>query len=124
MKTELLIALFFCHWLADYTHLSSAWMLNAKRLGKPVFPILVHASVHSFLMGIVLSFFMPANILLYWNLVFFQLCSHFLIDVWKGRMNGWFPKLQNPTNKFHWYIFGFDQFLHAFVIITMVHYVN
>jgi len=49
----------------------------------------------------------------------FQLITHFLIDVWKGRMNGWFPTLQSPANKWHWIVFGFDQFLHALVIIGM-----
>ena len=32
-QTQILIGLFICHFLADYTHLSTAWMLNAKRLG-------------------------------------------------------------------------------------------
>ncbi|MEO6902401.1 MAG: hypothetical protein ABI315_04515 [Bacteroidia bacterium] len=48
----LLISLFFCHFLADFTHLSTNWMLSAKRLGKPLFPILSHAAVHAALMGV------------------------------------------------------------------------
>jgi len=47
------------------------------------------------------------------------LITHFLIDVWKGRMNGWFTTLQSPANKWHWTVFGFDQLLHALVIIGM-----
>ena len=50
IQTETLIILFACHWLADYTHLSTAWMLNAKRLGKPLLPIFAHALVHASLM--------------------------------------------------------------------------
>ena len=50
-----------------------------------------------------------------------ELISHFIIDIWKGRMNVWFPKLQNPATKLHWYIFGFDQFLHQLVIIFIVY---
>jgi len=34
-------------------------------------------------------------------------------------MNGWFPALQSPANKWHWVVFGFDQLLHALVIIGM-----
>lgn len=48
-----------------------------------------------------------------------QLVTHFLIDLWKGRMNKWFPSLQSPTNKWHWVIFGFDQLLHSLIIIFM-----
>jgi hypothetical protein len=121
MQTQILIGLFFCHLLADYTHLSTAWMINAKRLGKPLYPILFHAKVHAILMGAfikIIGFGWETVIILYT----FQLAAHFLIDVWKGRMNGWFPSLQNPANKWHWVMFGTDQFLHAIVIILMSFY--
>jgi hypothetical protein len=128
-QTTILIGLFICHWLADYTHLSTAEMLGAKRLGTPLFPIFKHALVHAFLMGVFLRFFVFGN----WHnsqhvfsildkvdiLMAFQLITHFLIDLWKGRMNGWFPTLQSPANKWHWIVFGFDQLLHALVIIAM-----
>ena len=122
METKLLLALFFCHFLADYTHLSTAWMLIAKRLGKPLLPILAHAMIHSVLMGIVL-FIYGVTRETYGILMLLQISSHFLIDVWKGRMNGWFPKLQSPANKWHWIVFGFDQYLHAVIIIIMVNYI-
>lgn len=118
MQTQILIGLFICHFLADYTHLSTAWMLNAKRLGKPLFPIFIHAEMHTMLMSLVLGWFIGfTNDWAY--LVIFQWVTHFLIDVWKGRMNGWFPSLQSPANKWHWIVFGFDQLLHALVIIGM-----
>jgi hypothetical protein len=118
MQTQILIGLFICHFLADYTHLSTAWMLNAKRFGKPLFPIFIHAAMHTMLMSLVLGWFIGfTNDWAY--LVIFQWVTHFLIDVWKGRMNGWFPSLQSPVNKWHWIVFGFDQLLHALVIIGM-----
>lgn len=117
-QTTILIGLFICHFLADYTHLSTAWMLNAKRFGKPLFPIFIHAAMHTMLMSLVLGWFIGfTNDWAY--LVIFQWVTHFLIDVWKGRMNSWFPALQSPANKWHWIVFGFDQLLHALVIITM-----
>lgn len=121
METQILIGLFICHFLADYTHLSTGWMLNAKRLGKPLFPIFIHAWTHSVLMLIVLIPFigLKSNI---WELFLLQLITHFLIDVWKGRMNDWFPALQSPANKWHWIVFGFDQLLHAIVIVVMSEY--
>jgi hypothetical protein len=118
-QTTILIGLFICHFLADYTHLSTSWMLNAKRLGKPLFPILQHACVHALLMTVFLLF---ATSLSQFQIIYitsFQLITHFLIDVWKGRMNGRFPSLQSPANKWHWIVFGFDQLLHAIVIIVM-----
>ena len=116
----ILLVLFFCHFLADYTWLSTSWMLNAKRIGKPLFPIFIHAAIHTMLMSLVLGWFIGfTNTWAY--LVIFQWVTHFLIDVWKGKMNVWFPVIQSPANKWHWVIFGLDQYLHAVVIITMAY---
>jgi hypothetical protein len=112
----LLILLNICHWLADYTWLSTSWMLNAKRYGRPLVPILTHAAVHSVLMAICVGFYTNSFKL---SLLAFsiQLVSHFVIDVWKGKMNVWFPIVQSPTNKLHWVLFGLDQLLHQIIII-------
>lgn len=118
MQTKILLGLFICHYLADYTHLSTRWMLSAKRFGKPLFPILVHASIHAILMSIFLVFFIGFTEKLTY-LALFQLATHFLIDTWKGRMNVWFPSLQSPANILHWTVFGFDQLLHTIVIVLM-----
>lgn len=120
MDVKILIGLFICHWLADYTHLSRPFMLNAKRFGEPLMPILYHACVHGLLMVVYLSFFVNDVVML--KLFMFQVVTHFLIDVWKGKMNSWFPTLQSPANKWHWIVFGFDQLLHALVIIIMYAY--
>jgi len=115
-----LIALNLLHWAADYTHLSTNWMLSAKRLGKPMFPILAHAGVHAMLMGLAILVLHGVDLAL--QLALFQLVTHFLIDLLKGRMNGWFPKLQSPANKFHWWVFGADQYLHQLVLIAMAYF--
>lgn len=120
-----LILLNITHWAADYTHLSTNTMLAAKRLGKPLLPIFYHAGVHYLLVSIVLApFLLPKNLIMYFLLCFFQLFSHWGIDVLKGRLNAWFPSLQSPANKFHWYIFGADQFLHQVVLITIAFFVK
>ena len=122
MKLEILVTLFFCHFLADYTHLSTSWMLNAKKFGKPLYPIFFHALIHSVLMllSLAIIFGIYGDKLMILFLI--QLFSHFSIDLWKGKMNYFFPSLQSPANKWHWIIFGFDQFLHSFVIILMYQY--
>lgn len=119
MQTQILIVLFICHWLADYTHLSTDWMLNAKRFGKPLHPIFIRAFIHASLMLALLAILFGLSGFKLATLFSFQLITHFIIDTWKGRMNGWFPSLQSPANKWHWIIFGFDQLLHALAIIKM-----
>lgn len=114
-----LIGLFVCHWLADYSPLSTTNMLNAKKLGTPLLPIFTHALVHGALMGVFLLFALRADFNKIALLIILQVITHFLIDTMKGRMNSWFPELQNPGNSWHWVMFGFDQLLHAIVIIIM-----
>lgn len=120
MNIQILIALFFCHWLGDYTHFSTSWMLSAKRFGKPLLPIFVHAMVHATLMATALSLLGVTQVVV-GRMFFMQLLTHFVIDILKGKVNVWFPVVKNPMSKPHWYVFGFDQFLHAVVIIAMTY---
>lgn len=113
----LLILLNVTHWLADYTHLSRPYMLAAKRFGSPVAPIFHHAFIHTILTAIVCSFFADGNTVGVAMLI--MLSTHTAIDVWKGKMNVWFPSLTNPANVFHWWVFGLDQLLHQSVIIAI-----
>lgn len=119
MNTTLLLSLLFCHFLADYTHLSTNKMLAAKKFGTPLLPILEHASVHGTLMFLTMMLLLPWSPNIF-TLASIQIVSHFIIDTLKGKMNYWFPVFQSPANKAHWYLFGFDQFLHVYVIIRMV----
>lgn len=120
---KLLIALFVCHYLADFTHLSTPTMLAAKRTGTPIGPIAIHASTHATLMGLAMVIMLSVDTLtLLFPLMAFQFITHLIIDVLKGRMNVWVPSVSNPANKSHWYIFGLDQLLHAIVIIVMAHF--
>lgn len=110
-----LLILNVCHWAGDFSHLSTAWMLKAKRFGKPVLPILAHAGVHTslfFIAVFALHGFDKAVLA-----AAIQLPTHFTIDVLKGKMNVWFPELLSIENKFHWWVFGADQMLHQTVII-------
>jgi len=118
MHITLLILFLVTHYIADYTHLSTSWMLVAKRSGTPLYPIFIHAFIHTSLMLAICSFFHLGNQILA-ELFLLQLLSHFTIDVLKGKMNIWFSKVANPANKVHWYIFGLDQLLHQLVIVLM-----
>lgn len=115
MEFLILALLGLMHTLADYTHLSTKWMLQAKMEGKPILPIMAHAGVHAVLFTFVALFFGT-----WWQilLVFLiQFGCHFGIDFLKGKMNVWFPTLKSTENKFHWYVFGADQYLHYITIL-------
>jgi hypothetical protein len=115
-----LIVLNLCHWAADFTHLSTDWMLNAKKYGKPLYPIFVHALVHAILFFLSVLFLYDMDKAIFAGI--FQLTKHFLIDVLKGKINFLFRRLEDPTNKFHWWVFGADQFMHHLIIILTVYY--
>jgi hypothetical protein len=114
----LLLALFFCHFLADYTPLSDARMLAAKRVGRPFHPILAHGYVHGVLMGLALYFF-GVKVEDAICLGLFQCLTHTGIDVLKGRLNARYAILQSPANVQHWIVFGLDQYAHTVVILLM-----
>lgn len=120
MKIEILISLFICHFLGDFIFLATnKWMLDAKKFGKPLYPIFCHASVHAWLMFAALFLCGIQSNDLIFKLTMIQLVTHFFIDVLKGKINVWFPSIQSFDNKWYWWIFGADQLLHALVIISM-----
>jgi len=113
----LLIGLLFCHYLGDFTHLSRPYILKAKSIGYPLLPIFYHAHVHGFLAWILIwavKDFTSGAIACY-----IIVPTHCGIDVLKGRLNVWYPKLANPENPCHWYVFGADQLLHIVVLILL-----
>lgn len=107
----LLILLQIVHFFADFTHLSTDWMLKAKSIGKPFFPILCHGLVHGALVFLVLTMFVPlyVAILLGFGL---EAPLHTLIDIGKGKLSEKYPFLADNKNKWHWWLFGADQYLH------------
>jgi len=116
------IGLFFCHYLADYTWLSTSYMLNAKRFGTPLFPIFCHAMMQTCLMGIflfIMSFIIPLSSAIVFDMLIFQLMTHFVFDTLKGKLTFKFKALQDISNKWYWVTMGGDQFLHNIVIVIM-----
>lgn len=127
MIPTLFICLLFAHWLGDYTHLSRPYMLAAKRTGAPLMPIFDHALVHACLVAVVVTMYLPNNPLSIGPLVIcfmLELVTHFLIDVLKGRLNVWMPKLKNPANPYHWYVFGLDQCAHLLVLLWIANIIT
>lgn len=119
MSYPLLLGLFFCHFLADFTPLSSPWMLRAKENGAPLFPIFIHASVHGVLMLALLLLFFSYEISAIVIVIGLQVLSHFCIDVLKGRVSAVFLFLKSNQSKGYWVAMGADQYLHASILLTM-----
>lgn len=117
MLIKTLLILNLCHWAGDYTHLSTSWMLRAKQYGRPLLPIFLHALVHTLLMFVAVLILHNKEKALFAAAM--QLPTHFIIDVTKGKLNVKYPQLQNPNNKFHWWVFGLDQWLHHAVIVII-----
>lgn len=115
--TLLLIALLFCHYIADFC-LTMSIMIKAKADGRNLWPILLHASVHVLLMGLCLLIWGVAwKLLLLMMLV--EFVSHFCIDTGKARLSFHFPHLADSRHKPYWMLYGFDQLLHQLVIVLI-----
>ena len=120
----LFIVLNFCHFLADYTPLSTKEMLAAKRFGKPIAPIFIHALTHTALMGVAILIFtnygtqhsISGGIVL-----LIQAISHTVIDILKGRFAKWIPITADNTQKWYWMVMGFDQLSHQTIIALMIY---
>ncbi len=97
-------------------------MLRAKKKGKPLSANFSHAGVHGLLMLIFLSFFQQIDSWMLLKLAAFQVVTHFIIDVLKGRVKALYATLQDSENRWYWTLYGFDQYLHALVIVAMSYY--
>ena len=113
----LLAILLFCHFLGDFTPLSTARMQEAKSTGKPVGPIAAHALVHGVLVAAaVLLAAAPGmpTVLLAGGLEF---GTHFAIDWARGLLGGRYPRVSDPNHQLFWSALGVDQFAHGLVLV-------
>ena len=97
MIFALLISLLSCHFLADYC-LTTPKMIQAKASGKELQHIVLHSGVHAALMSVVfLIFGISAKVVLL--LFALEICSHFIIDYFKGLLGRLFPLLADNRHK-------------------------
>jgi len=108
--------LLISHFLFDYGRAPK--MIEAKSKGTPLFPIFQHALLHTIGVFIVLAIngvFFPKILIL----SLFQLLTHFIIDVSKGKLESRYPNLKNSNSPLHWHLFQLDQFLHITVMFII-----
>lgn len=118
----LIAFLLVAHFLGDFTHFSTQWMLKGKREADPG-PILAHGSVHGLLAGIVSLIFFRN---FYPALVSFALIGsiHFAIDLLQAKIRLSDPRFQTFNGYWYWYLLGFDQLLHGLTILFVVYHLN
>lgn len=118
--TLLLIFLLVCHYLADFC-LTTPKMIQAKADGRNPWPIILHAAIHTGLMGLCLLLWAIS-----WKAVLLAMAvewgTHFLIDLAKARLSARFPRLVDQQQKTYWMLYGLDQLLHQLVIVIIWYY--
>lgn len=113
----LLIALLVCHYLADFC-LTMPVMIRAKTDGRSLWPIALHATIHTVLMGsCLLVYGVKWQLLLV--LMIAEFVSHFAIDVLKAQISVRFPFWSDNRQKPYWILYGFDQLLHQMVVVVI-----
>lgn len=103
--------LLISHFIFDYGYAIRPSMVKAKSDGYPIFPILLHAFLHS--LGVLLVLLLNGyDLPKIFSLSFFQLMAHFLIDLIKSKIENKYPSLKSHSNPLYWHLFQLDQFLH------------
>ncbi|MEJ2547333.1 MAG: DUF3307 domain-containing protein [Gemmatimonadota bacterium] len=113
----LLAALFFAHFVGDYTPLANARMQDAKAVGTPVGPIAGHALIHALLATVAVVMVARPGLGPVAIAAAVVFGTHLAIDVLRGRMGARQPELSNPERQAFWTALGFDQLLHGLVLI-------
>lgn len=113
--------LLISHFIFDYGKALTPSMIRDKSIGKPGWPIALHAFLHSLGVSIVLLL-NSVSLNLVIPLALFEFITHFGIDVFKGKIETTFPVLKDPKQAYHWHLFQIDQFLHITIkfIISMI----
>lgn len=109
---NLLIYIFFLHWVGDFV-LQSRWMGNNK--SKNWFALAFHVAVYENVLFFGLIAYPGALKFAVINMII-----HFFIDAITSRASGFFFKKNNIYAFFT--VIGFDQFLHAATLMLTFHY--
>lgn len=117
--STLMAALLICHFLGDFTPLSTARMLEAKRTATSHGWILAHAAIHATLVGLVVTFVANAGLAVIFVAVAVELGTHFAIDEVRARVGVTWSRLGDPKERGFWYAMGVDQLAHGLVLVAI-----
>jgi hypothetical protein len=117
--TWLLFGLLAGHFLGDFTPLATARMQEAKASGGPLGPILTHASVHAGIVVAVLALLASPPVAILAGAAAIELTTHFLLDAARAKLAAFIPAVGDANHKAFWSLLGFDQLLHALVLVAI-----
>lgn len=119
----LLSFLFVGHFLGDFTFLSTPRMQEAKRTGRPVGPIALHALVHAVLVAIAVGAIVRPQPMLLLGAVAIEFWTHLGVDWLRGRLTARHPAVGDPEENAFWTVLGLDQLAHALVLVGIAYLV-
>jgi len=114
----LLLTLNFAHFLGDFTPLNK-WFVKAKQYSKPMWLVIGHGAVNGILYGTFVWLIIDIKVAMLAFVI--EFVTHTIIDVLKGKINQWFPIVEDRNKQIHWTIMGADQLLHQIVLIFIVY---
>lgn len=117
IASTLLAFLFVAHFLGDFTPLATDRMQEAKRTGKPLGPIALHALIHAVLVGIAVATIVRPDPLIVLAAVSVEFWTHLGIDWYRGRLSGCRPSWGDPGQRAFWTVLGLDQLAHGLVLV-------
>lgn len=115
----LLLSLFAAHFVGDFTPLLTGRMLTAKRTGRPVYPIALHAVIHGTLSAAAIGIVASPRLGTLALGAAIVLVSHFAIDLGRAELAAHFPAFRDSDRRIFWSALGFDQLLHGIMLITV-----
>ena len=115
----LLVFLFLGHFLGDFTPLATDRMQAAKRDGKPLGPIALHALVHAALVGVAVVAIARPMPMLALAAVAVEFWTHLGIDWYRGRLSSRHEALRDTDGRLYWSVLGLDQLAHALVLVVI-----
>jgi hypothetical protein len=121
--TVLLSMLFVGHFFGDFTFLSTPRMQEAKRTGRPIGPIALHALVHAVLVAIAVGAIVRPQPMLLLGAVAIEFWTHLAVDWFRGRLTARHPAIGNPEESAFWTVLGLDQLAHALVLLGIAYLV-
>lgn len=117
--TALMAVLLACHCAGDFSPLSTARMLEAKRSATGHGWILAHAGVHAILVAVAVAVLAGPGLSIIAAAFVLELGTHFVIDAVRARIGVRSPRYADPDSRSFWYLFGVDQLAHGLVLVVI-----
>lgn len=113
----LMAALLVAHFLGDFTPLATARMQDAKAIGTPLGPIVVHAMIHAILVAVAVALAAAPGWAMVGAAAAIEFGTHLGIDWTRGKVGAAIPELADSGDPEFWTALGLDQLAHGLVLV-------